>query len=444
MEEVIAQADSIHYSTSKYEYAQIEEQLSRFEESNHTYFGWNRNYKKAKEHLLDELRYAHLSSLTYRGNDDIMASLPKKDTHAGSDYLVTGLRKKGEYAEDIYALSLKAEKEAKENGSFGMPIMIGTRTQASMPFDEEGNFTGVFKNKTRLVSMKSLREIITEMRWSKPVQAEMSKYLWYAGGKSDQVIMSLMNKWRHQYQHWLSIDYSKFDQSISKWLIYDVFEIIEEMFRYDRNHDTELYWIMVKDFCNKVFIDGNGKLRYSEKGVPSGSMFTQIVDTLVNRLMILTYLFARDIPVNHIDMCIMGDDNIIFSHIEVDRDDLAGYLNKNFGVKVNAAKSSWGNKFKDPEFLSRRWSHAGGYRPWKHVLLKLLYPQRFRSYKDGKAIPELVLYSYILAYPITMKSILDVDRFEKDFPNLRNKIEKDGVAGLSGYLNYYHNYIKSN
>lgn len=441
IDEIVAQTDSINYSSSKYEYAKIEEQICKFEESNHPYFGWNRNYQFAKEYLLNEVRDIHLSSLVYHGNNDIMNSLPKKDTHAGSDYLLSGKRKKGEYAEDIYTLVIKAEEEAKEVGTFNMPMMIGSRTQASMPFDDEGVFTGTFKSKTRLVSMKSIREICTELRWSKGVQEALASFRWFAGGKSDTNLKNLMNTWRHRHNQWISIDYSGFDQSISKWLIYDAFEIIESMFRRDKNHDSELFWIMVKDFCNKSFIDGEGKLRYSEKGVASGSMFTQIIDTLVNRLMILTYLKSKKYDLNDVEMCIMGDDNIIFSMALINTEDLEGYLNKNFGVRVNADKSSSGSKHDDPEFLSRYWSFSGAYRNWKHVLTKMFYPERFRVYGEGKSQPELILYSYMLAYPATFDKLIDSMRFSHDYPNLRNKLKEDGVAGLSGYLAYKINYL---
>lgn len=441
IDEVIAQADSIHYTTSKYEYAKIEEQILRFASDNHPYFGWNKNYIKAFEYLFKEMSNIHLSTLLYHGNEDIMDSLPKKDTHAGSDYLVTGKRKKGEYAEDIYTLCLKAEKEALANYTFGVPLMIGSRTQASMPYDHDGLFTGKFNSKTRLVLMVALRTITTELRWAKPLQRAMCLFPWYAGGKNDNALSVMMNEGRIK-GNWLSVDYSGFDQSISNWLIHDVFKIIESMFRRDPNHDSKLFWIMVKDFCNKELIDGNGELKYSKKGVPSGSMFTQIIDTLVNRLMILTYLFSKGIDPRQVSMCIMGDDNIIFSRYEIDRDDLAGYLNKNFGVTVNNTKSSFGTRSDDPEFLSRSWSTGGAYRQWKHLILKLLYPERFRSYNDGKAIPELILYSYMLSYPVTMRKIFNMDKFHFDFPNLQNIMEEEGVAGLSGHLNYSINYLK--
>lgn len=443
VDEVLAQADSINFSQSDYQSGQLEDQLVRFEASNHPNFSWNRNFKKAKSLLLDEMGTVNLKSLVYRGNQDIIDSLPKKDTHAGYSYLLTGKRTKGEYLEDAYLQLLKQEEDAKQTGTFCKPNLLGHRTQASMPFDDEGKFTGTFKSKTRLVSMVDTYLILSELRYAKPFQSVLSTFKWYAGGKSDGVINALMTDFRVHHNHWLSVDYSGFDQSISSWLIMEAFDIVRYTYRFDPNFDDALFKVITHDFCNKSFIDAKGNLRYSNKGVPSGSMFTQIIDSLVNRLMILTYLLSKDISPNEVSMCIMGDDNIIFSDTLIDGNDLEGYLNANFGVQVNNAKSSKGTKLDDPRFLSRSWSYGGAYRNWKHVILKLFYPERFRNYANGSAAPELVLYSYYLAYPITMRELFNMDAFFLEYPNLENRIVSEGVQGLSGYAYYYYNYLKT-
>lgn len=443
VEKVVAQADSINYSTSKYEYDQIEQQINNFQGNNVPYFGWNKNFKKAKAYVLDELAGKHLRSLVFNENEDIMLSIPRKDTHAGASYLVTGLRTKGEYGECIYSEVIKAEEEARMKGYFDEPILIGSRTQASQPFDKDGLFTGTFKSKTRLVSMVDIKVIVSESRFARPLQVVLGQVEWYAGGKDDAAITAFMNDSRVSNSHWLSIDYSGFDQSISQWLILEAFDIVKYMYRYDENFDEVLFDAVVRSFCNKSFLDGKGELRFSNKGVPSGSMFTSIIDTLVNRLMILAYLISKGINPRSIRMCIMGDDNIIFSPDELDRDDLEGYLNANFGVTVNAAKSSSGLcKGEDPEFLSRNWSFGGAWRPWKHVVTKLLYPERFRRYGDGKAYPELVLYSYILAYPKTMRDLIVLEDFYHDYPNLSNRLLVEGAQGLSGYADYKLRYLR--
>lgn len=439
VEEVVAQADSINYSTSKYEYGQIEEQIQRFEMENVKYFGYNRNLKRAKARILKEMAGVHLKSLVYEGNDDIIDRLPKKDAHAGFSFLVTGLRTKGEYSEDIFPKVLKLEEEAKKKGRFDLPIMIASRTQASIPFSDDDEFTGESKNKSRLVAMEDIHLVSSEMRFARPVQDAMSELDWYVGGKSDSQINVMLNQARRSYYNWLSIDYSGYDQSVSSWLIMEAFDIIRELFREDENFDESLFKAVTFSFCNKEFIDGDGNLRKSVKGIPSGSMFTQIIGTLVNRLMILTYCESQDIQ--DIWMTIMGDDNIMYTRTPIDREHLESYLNANFGVKVNGSKSSSGLSQEDPEFLSRKWSFDGGYRPKSTLILKMAYPERYRDYAKGYVLPEVIIYSYILAYGASMHGMIDIPRFYRDFPNLSNKLKELGTQGLSGYLRYQIEYL---
>ena len=439
IEEVVAQLDSIQYTSSRYSYSQIEDQLSRFEMPNVPYFGWNKNFKAAKDTVSQDLAKYRLRSIRYRENADVMDNLPKKDTHAGASYLVTGKRKKGEYEEDIFFELLKREKDAKLNGTFGMPLMIGSRTQASMPYDDDGNFTASFKTKSRLVSMVDVYTILSEVRFARPVQSALNRVDWYAGGKNDDAINVILNRARSSHDFWLSIDYSGFDQSISSWLIREAFDVVRSMFVDDSEFDDTLFKVLVNDFCRKHFIDGEGKLRYSEKGVPSGSMFTQIIDSIVNRLMIITYLNSQNII--SYDMLIMGDDNIIFTRQFLDRNDLEGYLNANFGVQVHGDKSSQGGRFQDPEFLSRYWSRGGAYRNPNHLIAKMAYPERFRNYSSGKVFVELVLYSYILGYRQSMGELIDIRRFMLNYPNLENRIREVGTQGMSGFIQFNIDYL---
>lgn len=433
--EVNELCDSISYSSSKKEYWQIEKGLQRFEEPNHSSFTWNRNFKKAKSALISELRRADLKPLDFRSDMEIMEALPKKDTHAGYSYLLTGLRTKGEYMAGLHERVLKLEEEAISQGNFDIPLLIGTRLQASMPFDDKGEFTGKFKNKTRLVAMVDVHQIVSEMKYAKPVQQYLSLKSWYAGGKSDQSIHSMITSWRSSIPEWISIDYSGYDQSISNWLIYEAFDIVKAMFSDGPAFNERLFDVIVSSFINKTFIDGNGLERRCHKGVPSGSMFTQIIGTIVNRLMILTYLKSIEANESY-EMMIMGDDNILFSWVKIDPIHLETYLKHNFGVTVNGDKSSQGNRSAEPEFLSRHWSWGGPKRNIKHILVKFLYPERFRNYAKGKAEVDLVFYSYYLAYSGNFRDYFDMTEFMKDRPNLENKLAKSGLQGLSGYLAY--------
>ena len=426
--------NSVGYSQSRKEYKQLEDQIASFCTKDHPSFRWNQNYRESKERLKKYFSTFHLKSLIYKNDADIKDAIPKENTHSGWSYVLTGQRLKGEYLDGCFeALTLKIAN-ALESGTFNTIVLPGVRTQCQNAFTDEGELVSEdVKHKTRLVSMIDVYQILVELKWAKPLQKRLSTVDWYAGGKNDYQLDYHIDAARNRCIKWISLDYSKYDQSISKWLIEDAFEIIKCAF--DDLDDERLFDVMVSDFINKVFIDGDGVLHQAHKGVPSGSMFTQIIDSIVNYLMVQTYFISKNLDFT---CFIMGDDNLIFVRRYLDKEDICSYLTKNFGITLNAIKSCEGEHKDDPEFLSRFWTRQG---PWRHPYIlasKLMFPEKFRNYKQVS--PELVMYSYILAYKKGMKELIDVDKFLKLHNFDFEEVFKKGTKYLPGYIGYYYQY----
>lgn len=445
MEDEINYILSMGYTQSKYEYAQIEKQISNFEEASVPWFGWNKNYQAALEKLKAEAISWRLKSLQYGRNFIIEEAIPREDSHAGYEYIVTGYRKKGEYLDGLLHEYEKAEAEAKTKGTFENNILIGTRTQSPPPYDPTtGERTYKVKPKSRLVSMVRLYLILAEMRFAHHVQRQIGITKWYAGGKSTTQQANIINQLKRSgYSGWISIDYSQYDQTISSWIIRDVFEVIRLAYSDDPYFDGDLFNIIVNDFINKTIIDGNMRRRTIKKGVPSGSMFTQIIDSLVNKLMIMTFMEAKGIE--HYEMFIMGDDNLVY--LRTDRDlkndllpDMEGYLKRNFGIIMNASKSSCGSIFQSPEFLSRRWDNDGEWRAPGILLAKLIQPERFRDYKRHKFTTLQIIQSYVDEFPKGMAQLIDMREFER---RKTRQIKESGPdhwrSGLNRFKYLYEN-----
>lgn len=427
--------NKVGYSQSRKESKQLDAQIDSFCSQDYTSFRWNRNYRESKRLMKKYFSKFHLKPLIYKNDTDIRDAIPKEGTHSGWSFIETGLRLKGEYLDGCFeTLTLKI-KNALECGTFNTIILPGVRTQCQNAFDDEGKLASeMVKHKTRLVSMIDVYQIMVELKWAKPLQKVLSNVSWYAGGKNDFRLDYCIDASRNRCYKWISLDYSKYDQSISSWLIEDAFEIIRCAF--DDLDDERLFDVMVNDFINKVFVDRNGVLHEAHKGVPSGSMFTQIIDSIVNYLMVQTYFLSIN---KEFDSYIMGDDNLIFVRFDLDKSEICSYLTKNFGIIVNNDKSSDGYKNDDPEFLSRFWTRQG---PWRHPYIlasKLMFPERYRNYK--RVSPELVLYSYILAYKKGMSELIDVDRFLKLHKFKFEEVLEKGTKYLPGYIGYYYQYI---
>lgn len=435
--QMVSELSKVNYSQSNYEYSQIVDQVKRFTLPNHSNFHWNENYKKAKAMAVDLVKPYRLRMLKYENTDDLMDSLPKTTTHAGFSNILLDVKNKGEYVKVYGSTFFEIEKAALNAGTFNIPLLPGVRTQASAGLTPELHGIKDFKSKSRLVSMVDVNQILTETRFASPFQKRLSHENWYAGGKNDNAILSLISTHRNQYPQWLSIDYSKFDQSISDWLIRDAFDVVRAAFD-PAYFDEDLFSLVVNDFINKSFVL-DGYLIPSSKGVPSGSMFTQIVDSIVNKLMIDTYLGS--IGYSDYDMIIMGDDNLIFSKEEIDYSSLSSYLGKNFGINVSVGKSTSGiSEIADPEFLSREWHKDGIWRELYELVPKMLYPEKFRPYHLGEAKPEIVLYSYISGYGKSLNALIDVREFMKDYPTIKSSWTSGDLKYLSGYAAYRATY----
>lgn len=435
VEEVRCQLNEIGYAQSRKEAHQLDEQIDRFCQSHVKSAIHLPNYAEALEEVKKEFSNLQLSPLSYKSDSDMIEALPKKATHAGSMFLETGLRTKVENMDDILNRFNAEVSKAKKSKSFNKLTILGVRTQNSSPYKDSGELKEQEelpkRSKTRMVSMVHLMIIMAERMFQKPLQDEVLKYKsWYAGGKTPSELRREVHFIQRNFDKWISLDYSKFDQSIPGWLIRDAFTILRSSFK---NVDDELWEVMVHDFVNKTFVNTKGELKTAHDGVPSGSMFTQIIDSVCNRIMIVTYMKSRGIT--SYKMVIMGDDNVIGYKGYIDMQDLSKYLMNVFGVEVNAQKSTKGTKFDSISFLSREWRGQGEWRQPKTLCTKLMYPERFRDYND-ESTPEDVIFSYILSYPLGMAELIDTKQFFRDYrPTGNNRFER-GEKNLEGYLKY--------
>lgn len=397
----------IQFSQAVYEYKQIQEQLERFESKDVKNFYGNRHYRAAKAALIEEVSKWHLKSLDYNRNAEITDCVPRQEAHAGFSYILTGKKEKGMYLDTLHQDYHRHEAKARMEGSNNMPILIMTRTQGGGQYDDEMKRTNKAKYKSRFISAIDIMQVMMETKFARPFQQRMGRAKWYAGGKDDASIHNHVYRMRKRMRKvWKSIDYSKYDQSIPAWLIHDAFDVVRAAFQGDEHFDEELFKIVRTDLIHKVFLDPVRGCVESNKGVPSGSMFTQIIDTLCNILMISTYF--RSVGIEKYEMMIMGDDNLIYLKEETDLEAMETYLKRNFGIEMNATKVKKGTYDDSPEFLSRTWTPEGVYRDPREIIAKLCWPEKFRNYKQNPDLsPWMIMDAYMLTFPRGMIELVN-------------------------------------
>lgn len=445
VDEVVEYLESQHYGCRRVP-EHLEVAIETFKGYHVPSFAWNRNFRRA---LADASKHFNPKKKIFkpeRSNnlDQITELFPRKDTHAGYAYWLFDKKHKGEYLEEWFVEYLhELQEEAILHGTFNLPILIGIRLQQSGAFDEEGNETPEkIKFKERMVNMIDLILIATEAMFSKPIQELFGESRSYAGGKDPNYLEQIIYNMRSKYPYWLSLDYSRYDQSIPGWLIQECFNIIKSWFKLDENEE-KLFDVVVHDFINKSIVWRDGELVYVHDGVPSGSMFTQIIDTLANYIMIRTYSYAKSTSAEGMkfECNICGDDNLIFHRGDIVKEDLCNYIHKNFGIEAHPDKCSEGSRKQDPEYLSRTWKSLGIYREPKSLVSKMLYAERYRDYKKNEDLdPVLIFYSYYLAYNLGMKEFFDMDRFFAIYGHKLVDIPARRVENTSGFFNYQLKY----
>lgn len=416
------------YTKQQYDRDATYSNVDNFFTSQKEPFVWNDNFKVAFEIvrlLLRSCFTGNLKPLKISKGMNLTDILSTDDTAMGFLLLDS---KKRDNPELLINTALRLQKEKPMDGNV---YAVYTRHQLGGGVDLETGelLPETLKHKHRAVMGVCGAMSLVEATIAKPFTKHvLSKCPQYAGAKSPDEINDLLQHWLHIGSQWTSIDYSKFDQTIPSWLIEMAFELVK-MF-YPNTEDKELIDWLCYNFIHAKILYHDGSTKQKHKGISSGSQFTQIIGSLCNMLMVLTYLvkdtrqcvnpggefddacwrtlhfqlcgrFQRNRSMmdwKRMRMMVMGDDNIFFMQKPVSKKDLAGYLNFNFGTDINDDKTEQQDATHYyPEFLKRVWYPDGAYRNIFELILNMILPERERTYKDYT--PWEIIYGYMVTYP---------------------------------------------
>jgi len=244
------------------------------------------------------------------------------------------------------------------------PCVLFTRTQ-------EGN-------KTRTVWGYPIADTILEMSYYRPLLEYQSRLDWRSSvttpSNVDNKVVLLMNQARGNGQSLVSIDFSAYDASIKRRLIESAFIYIKSAFQ-KSDHATLDY---IKERMITIGLITPDGIKIGDHGVPSGSTFTNEVDSIVQ------YLIAREFTNEELkNEQIQGDDGIYATNYP---EELLDHF-RSYGLNVNDTKSYTSKEF--CVFLQKYYSYryidegiVGGIYPTYRALGKLIYPERFIDFKE--------------------------------------------------------------
>lgn len=448
--QIVEQLDKMGYGFKR-DISMVDEAVKRFAAPHAPNAIYRPHYREMLEEVAATIKPSWmLLSIQFDSVERVREFLSNPNASTGIFSAYTTLKKKKDLvAKEMLDLLHDLERQSVENGTMGEPTQIGIRLQASIPLDdngevkltmaEDGSVILDFKFKTRLINMVSLPRIFCELHYSPRVQAVFGGFSWYAGGKKPQQLFQTICNNRMQFKCWDSLDYSAYDQSLPGWFIHDAFNIIKGWFSFKDEYDERRWDVMVKDFIHKGLIsDASGNITRVHDGVESGSMFTQIIDTLCNYMMLAYYCRLNDKKLGKDCVCnICGDDNIVFHNGWFDGVEYLNTIRKVFGVVGNASKSKLNQSSStDPEYLSRTWTWRGVYRYWKELLIKLVFHERFREY-TAEVTPQMIIRAFIDCYPLGMAEGFDLARFNLLFPDCSiGGMSNEAAQAVGGIVAY--------
>nr|QIJ56918.1 RNA-directed RNA polymerase [Scaphoideus titanus-associated partiti-like virus 1] len=129
------------------------------------------------------------------------------------------------------------------------------------------------------------------------------------------------------------IDFSKFDASACSGLVHIAWTILHELIVINDHVDRLVFDFCYSLFTNTPVIMPDGKLFIVRSGVPSGSYFTQLIDSIVNMLMInmLCYTTSVSFP----SLKVLGDDSLFVTEVPIAELPEIGAFFAQFGLTIS-------------------------------------------------------------------------------------------------------------
>jgi len=239
----------------------------------------------------------------------------RPDTSAGISFIG---KKKGEVMPEIYSRARATAHKIKVSGKDGFnpkriqlpPCMAG----------ERGSMSSKDEPKSRLVWVYPAEILILEGQYAPTLYNEYSKLpnSPMLTGKSAQRLYSELLANYKNGDTLVGLDFSKFDSTVPAWLIRKAFEILHANIEWETwdgkpvSHKERTKWnniwqAIVWYFINTPILMPDGRMFRKYRGVPSGSWFTQLIDSVVNYI-VVEYLTELQNTTPH-SLRVLGDDS---------------------------------------------------------------------------------------------------------------------------------------
>ena len=207
-----------------------------------------------------------------------------------------------------------------------------------------------------------------------------------------------------------SLDMSQFDATLSADLIHIAFKILRTWFWLDEIEPVsgktvkEIFDLIEYYFVHTTIVMPDGNIYIGkDHGVPSGSYFTQMIDSICNVIIGGTVSAKFSLHVSKKEIFVLGDDLLMWSNRKMDLDTIARYASKKLSVKLHGSeKSALYHYDETVHYLGRDWTNGLPSLDEEEILKRMVYPESYRKYSknpdDRKRQVHMMLLSYASVY----------------------------------------------
>lgn len=238
-------------------------------------------------------------------------------------------------------------------------------------------------------------------------QSSLSVPLMATGIRNVGVSRKIISNFRNRFKRIYSIDAVSFDSTIPSYMWIVFYSVLFAFLNVSAMQIKQLTALAVfHNFTPYVYLDT--RLKFQRKGIPSGSLITQLFGSFVSRT-IVNYAFYETTGLPARDRCtVLGDDNLVsgdYFSLE--------YLTlvyQKFGVQVSLQKSSVHLNTEPIIFLGRVWDIENRpTAPLKWYIAHLALPSKF--YRD---LPmSVALFQTSRALSLVAPLYQGIETFEK-------------------------------
>lgn len=348
----------------------------------------SKHYTKAKEMLKDEFKVEDKIPMCSWGVS--YKNMPKS-TSAGLPYIQEGIQSKEQ------AIRRDAPRMINFWDRVGRGLKVPSLPDCAA--FARSHIGSVGENKVRPVWAYPVAAVWAEGRIAGPLIRELTSqnighHTAYGmemmkGGMAWVHDQALRINAKRPGTKWCMTDFSSFDSTVPAWLIKDCFDILKQKIDFSKEtqldgsikdvnpkHGLRMFKKLQSYFINTTIRNPDGKRFRKDHGIPSGSMFTNVIDTMVNMIVSRTLYLETFGTLPTFDLY-FGDDALAAfdNKTIINMNDLSYNATLLFGMTISTKKSFYTENIQNIHFLGYYNNLGTPFKPDEELLASLVFPQ---------------------------------------------------------------------